>query len=127
MTDHKLLSKELYETLKQVRNLIDDANGNPISRWDKTMPRIDAAIEYYEQETFRGSGRTTALYMKAIAEALANPGVSVEFVDHCPVGHNSKHHAENIKSIITKLGYNISVYTDKNQVFLCNKFFGLGR
>jgi hypothetical protein len=123
MTDHKLLSKELYETLKQVRNLIDDANGNPISRWDKTMPRIDAAIEYYEQETFRGSGRTTALYMKAIAEALANPGKQVEFKDHYPHSLDSAlHHKNNLVCIIIKLGYDFVVDVKETQVFLINKF-----
>ena len=123
MIDHKLLSKELYETLKQVRNLIDDANGNPISRWDKTMPRIDAAIEYYEQETTRGTGRTTALYMKAIAEALANPGEEVEFVDHYPHrGSITKIHRDGLELIIKKLGYDIEVYTRGTQVFLINKF-----
>ena len=90
--------------------------------------RQDAAIEYYEQVADRGTGRTTTLYMKAIAEALDNPGKQVEFIDHHPHTISlANHHAENLKSIITKLGYNISVYTDKNQVFLCNKFFGLGR
>ncbi len=125
MTDHKLLSKELYETLKQVRNLIDDANGNPISRWDKTMPRIDAAIEYYEQVADRGTGRTTALYMKAIAEALANPGKQVEFKDHYPHScHDALHHQNNLVDIIGKLGYDIGVSVDGKgtQVFLCNGF-----
>lgn len=127
MTDYKQLSQELYETLKQVRNLIDDANGNPISRWDKTMPRVDAAIEYYEEATTRGTGRTTALYIKCIAEALANPGKSVEFVDHYPHhnGYTAKSHAENLKNIIKKLGYNIvvSMPSCTSQVFLYNQFF----
>lgn len=123
MTNHKLLSKELYETLKQVRNLIDDANGNPISRWDKTMPRVDAAIAYYEQVADRGTGRTTALYMKAIAEALANPGEEVEFVDHYPHrGSITEIHRDSLELIIKKLGYNIEVYTQGTQIFLRNRF-----
>jgi hypothetical protein len=49
MTDYQLLSKELYETLKELRSVVDDANGTKyISRWNPVMPRVDAAIEYYE-------------------------------------------------------------------------------
>ena len=125
MTDHKLLSKELYETLKQVRNLIDDANSVPINRYGVTMSMVDAIIQKYEQETTRGTGRTTALYMKAIAEALANPGKQVEFKDHHPHRWDSAlHHQSNLVKIIGKLGYDIEVSADGKgtQVFLYNKF-----
>jgi hypothetical protein len=122
--DYKQLAEELYETLKQVRNLIDDANGNPISRWDKTMPRVDAAIEYYEEATTRGTGRTTALYIKCIAEALENPGKSVEFIDHYPHKWGSaQYHADRLEMIIKKLGYDIAVSTKgQAQVYLYNMF-----
>lgn len=124
--DYKILSKELYETLKQVRNLIDDANGNPISRWDKTMPRVVSAIKYYEEATTRGTGRTTALYIKCIAEALANPGVEVEFVDHYPHKNHAiaRSHVNNLQKIIARLGYNITVSKPLGgfQVFLYNNF-----
>lgn len=47
--DYQLIAKELYETLKQVRELIDDGEETKyISRWNPVMPRVDAAIEYYE-------------------------------------------------------------------------------
>jgi len=121
-TDYKLLSKELYETLKQVRNLIDDANGNPISRWDKTMPRVDAAIDY-EQETTEGTGRTTALYMKAITEALENPGKTIDFIDHYPhTRESSKDHTINLRNIIKKLGYAIDVNLIGTEICLYNRF-----
>jgi len=47
--DYQLIAKELYETLKELREVVDDAKGAEyISRWNKSMPRVDAAIEYYE-------------------------------------------------------------------------------
>lgn len=109
MTDYKQLSKELYETLKLVKNF---------------SPAIDNVLQKYEQETTRSTGRTTALYMKAITEALENPGKTVEFIDHYPHRWDSaEHHAMNLKNIIEKLGYNIVVQIKgKAQVFLYNKF-----
>lgn len=47
--DYKLIAKELYETLKELRKVVDDADGAKyISRWNSSMTRVDAAIEYYE-------------------------------------------------------------------------------
>ena len=66
MTNHKnQLADELYETLNDVSDFID---------YDKFPLRIaeklDRVIQKYEQETNRGTGRTTVLYMKAITEAI---------------------------------------------------------
>ena len=68
-------------------------------------------------------GTMTILYMKAITEALENPGVSVEFIDHYP-HNNPKHHVHNLLNIIDKLGLDIivNVPTKTNRVFLYNGF-----
>ena len=111
--DYKQLAEELYEALKKFRcGFI-------------TNPEMDNAILKYEEATTRGTGRTTALYMKAITEALENPGKSVEFVDHYPHRWDSaQHHASNLMYIIKKLGYDIVVTTPagSNQVFIYNRF-----
>lgn len=36
----------------------------------------------------RGTGRTTALMLHAIANALEHPDDHVEFHDHCPMSHD---------------------------------------
>jgi hypothetical protein len=122
--DYEQLSQELYENLKRVQSLIDDANGAPINGYGVTMSLVNKVLQKYEKETTRGTGKTTVLYMKAITEALENPGKSVEFIDHYP--HNweiAKSHAENIGFIINKLGYNIVVQTKgQAQVYLYNRF-----
>ena len=127
--DYKQISQELYDVLNQVRNLMDDANGAPINRYGITMSLVDATIQKYEDETTRGTGRTTALYMKAITEALAKPGDRVEFIDHYPLTWNNiNSHSDNLKSIISKLGYDIivSVIADTsnkdNKIILTNRF-----
>ena len=109
--DYKQLAEELYEKLKKVRY------------WGISNTEVDDVIAKYEQETTRGTGRTTALYMKAITEALENPGKSVEFIDHYPHNWDSaQHHAINMVNIVDKLGLDIAVTTRTNQVFLYNRF-----
>jgi hypothetical protein len=110
--DYKQLAEELYKTLKKVRY------------WGISNTEVDDVIAKYEQETTRGTGRTTALYMKAITEALENPGKSVEFIDHYPHNWDSaRQHGNNLATIIIKLGYNIVVSTKgQAQVYLYNKF-----
>jgi hypothetical protein len=119
MTDYKQLAEELYEALKQVINVMNASN-----RYGVSMCLANKVLEKYEEETTRSTGRTTALYMKAITEALENPAKSVEFIDHYP--HNwmiARQHALNMENIIKKLGYEIVVSTKgQAQVFLCNKF-----
>ena len=88
MTNYKQLAEDLYEVLKKFRC------GFIIN------PEIDNAIQKYEELTTRRTGRTTALYMKAITEALENLGKSVEFIDHYP--HNWEHakqHEDALKMI----------------------------
>lgn len=125
MTYDKQLAEELYETLKEVRDTIKKFEVPPAL--DYKMNKIENVIHRYEEQKYRGTGRTTALYMKAIAEALANPGKNVEFIDHFPVTCNVSRHASNITSIIEKLGYNISVSINSKKVILCNTFRGVGR
>jgi hypothetical protein len=110
--NYKQLAEELYETLKKVRY------------WGISNTEVDDVISKYEQETTRGTGRTTALYIKCIAEALENPGKSVEFIDHYPhTWGGVSFHRERLEKIINKLGYDIVVSTKgRAQVYLYNRF-----
>ena len=111
--DYKQLAEELYETLNEVKILL------PSYRFFT----VDKVLQKYEEATTRGTGRTTALYMKAITEAIENPGKSVEFIDHYPHKWASAlYHADNLGDIIKKLGYDIVVTIEKNRVFLYNRF-----
>ena len=119
MTDYKQLAQGLYKTLDEVSDFID---------YDKVplplVERLDNLTEKYKEKTTRGTGRTTKLYMKAIVEALENPGKSVEFIDHYP--HNWVHarlHEYNLRSIVDRLHYEITVETKgQSQVYLYNRF-----
>jgi hypothetical protein len=117
MTDYKQLSKELYEALKEADRYLPN---------DRLFSNISDTLHKYEELTTRSTGRTTALYMKAITEALENPGKSVEFKDHYP--HNwmiAKQHEDALKGILGKLHLNITVQTKgQAQVYLYN-WFGL--
>ena len=120
--NYKELSKELYEILKELRDVINLFEVPPVL--DSKFDRIDNFLRKYKEATTRGTGRTTILYHKAITEALENPGKSVEFVDHIPHNWDSaKQHGNNLATIIIKLGYNIVVSTKgQAQVYLYNKF-----
>ena len=114
--DYKQLAQELYQTLKEVYRYL------PI---DRRYPNVIDTIEKYEESITRGTGRTTALYMKAITEALENPGESVEFIDHYPhTARSAKSHGSNLATIILKLGYEIvvTVPSGSAKVFLYNRF-----
>lgn len=110
--NYKQLAENLYDTLKKVRY------------WGISNTEVDDVISKYEQETTRGTGRTTALYIKCIAEALENPGKSVEFIDHYPHTWDGVNlHRERLEKIINKLGYDIVVSTKgRAQVYLYNRF-----
>jgi hypothetical protein len=117
--NYKQLAEDLYKTLEEVSDFIDfDKFPLPIAE------KLDRVLKKYEQETTRGTGRTTALYIKCIAEALENPGKSVEFIDHFPHAWGGVNfHRERLEKIINKLGYDIVVSTKgQAQVFLYNKF-----
>jgi hypothetical protein len=120
--NYKQLAEDLYQTLEEVRDIIKKFEVPPVL--DYKMTDIENALLKYEQETNRGTGRTTVLYHKAITEALENPGKSVEFIDHHPHRWDSAlHHADRLEMIIKKLGYDIVVSTKGQvQVFLYNKF-----
>jgi hypothetical protein len=113
--DYKQLAQELYQALKTAKNcspIIDNIH-------------FTRLIERYEEATTRGTGRTTALYMKAITEALENPGKSVEFIDHYPhTSCSAQNHGSNLANIIIKLGYEIvvTVPSGGGRVFLYNRF-----
>ena len=115
MTDYKQLSKELYEALKEANRFLPN---------DRLFTNVYNTLQKYEQETTRGTGRTTALYIKCIAEALENPGKSVEFIDHYPhTWDSARIHEGSLKSIIHRLHYDIVVQIKgQAQVFLYNKF-----
>lgn len=121
MADYKQLALALYDALRELRCLIDDEN---IPKWSNTMSHVDSLIQRYEDEVVRGTGRTTALYIKCIAESLANPGVQIEFQDHYrhTWGIRAKDHTINLRDIIKKLEYDIDVTAIGTQVFLYNRF-----
>lgn len=122
---YKQLAQELYEALKGVKNLIDDANNVvPVTGYGISVSLAGKVLDKYEELTTRRTGRTTILYMKAITEALENPGKSVEFKDHYPHNWNAaKEHEDSLKSIIIRLNLNIIVQTKgQAQVFLYNQF-----
>jgi hypothetical protein len=117
--NYKQLAQDLYETLNNVSDFIDfDKFPLPIAE------KLDRVLKKYEETTTRGTGRTTTLYIKCIAEALENPGKSVEFIDHYPhTSHGVNHHRERLEKIINKLGYDIVVSTKgRAQVYLYNRF-----
>jgi len=105
------LADELYKAVKKFN---EDLNSS----------KLDAILYQYEDQKNRQTGRTTILYMKAIIEALENPGIMVEFIDHYE--HNwegANLHLERLGKIIDKLGYNITVQAKgRAQVYLCNRF-----
>jgi hypothetical protein len=115
MTDYKQLADELYKALKEADRHLPN---------DRLFSNISDTLQKYEEATTRRTGRTTALYMKAITEALENPGKSVEFIDHYP--HNwmtAKQHEDALKGILLKLYLDIIVQTKgQGQVYLYNKF-----
>ena len=112
---YKQIAYELYEALKEADRYLPN---------DRLFSNISDTLHKYEELTTRRSGRTTALYMKAITEALENPGKSVEFKDHYPHNWNAaKQHEDALKSILHKLNLNIIVQTKgQAQVYLYNQF-----
>jgi hypothetical protein len=117
--NYKQLAEDLYETLNNVSDFIDfDKFPLPIAE------KLDRVLKEYEEATTRGTGRTTALYIKCITEALENPGKSVEFIDHYPhTWSGVSIHRGRLENIINKLGYDIVVSTKgQAQVFLYNRF-----
>lgn len=127
MANYKQLSQELYEVLKEIRDVIKKFEVPPVL--DYKVERIDKTLQKYENVITRRKGRTTALYMKAIAEALENPGNKVEFVDHSPYDFSGALlHKSSLELIVDKLGYNIAVLIhcradgEQSRVVLINKF-----
>jgi hypothetical protein len=51
--DYKQLAEELYDVLKRLKNLMDDANGSPINRYGVSMSLADKVIQKYEQSINR--------------------------------------------------------------------------
>lgn len=51
--NYKELSQELYENLKRVHRLMDDANGAPINQYGVTMSLVDKVIRKYENEVLK--------------------------------------------------------------------------
>ena len=112
---YKQIAYELYEALKEADRYLPT---------ERLFSNISDTIHKYEELTTRRTGRTTALYMKAITEALENPGKSVEFKDHYPHNWNAaKQHEDALKSILFNLNLNIIVQTKgQAQVYLYNQF-----
>jgi hypothetical protein len=78
---------------------------------------------YNIQDRNRATGRTTALRLSAISEALSNPGKQIEFVDHYPHTYASaRDHAQTLRTVINHLGLlNIKISVRGRAVFLVNE------
>jgi hypothetical protein len=116
-TNYQQLADELYKALKEADRHLPN---------DRLFSNISDTLHKYEELTTRSTGRTTALYMKAITEALENPGKSVEFKDHYP--HNwmiAKQHEDALKSILFILNLNIIVQTKGQGQFTPYNTFSL--
>jgi hypothetical protein len=51
--NYKQLAEDLYDALKRLKNLMDDANGSPINRYGVSMSLADKVIQKYEQSINR--------------------------------------------------------------------------
>jgi hypothetical protein len=51
--NYKQLAEELYDVLKRLKNLMDDANGSPINRYGVSISLADKVIQKYEQSINR--------------------------------------------------------------------------
>lgn len=113
--NYQQLAQELYEVLKEANKYIVNYDANV---------KVLNTLRRYKEEITRGTGRTTTLYIKSIAEALANPGKSVEFVDHSShTWESARCHQEKLEDIINKLGYDVVVQIkEQAQVYLYNRF-----
>jgi hypothetical protein len=78
---------------------------------------------YNIQDRNRATGRTTALRLSAISEALSNPGKEIEFVDHYPhTFASARDHAQTLRNVIERLGLlNIRIWVRGREVFLINE------
>lgn len=75
---------------------------------------------YNEPLELRCSGRTQGLMLKAIGEAVMNPGKETVFMDHYPIPTVSmyRYHLRTMENIISKLGLDISVKVHSNYIIL---------
>lgn len=68
----------------------------------------------------RGTGRTTALALEAIAQAIRNPGKVVEVCDHS--GHLPKYAATVVIGIVRSLGLRHMHISNTDYAYVCLLF-----
>jgi len=67
----------------------------------------------------RGTGRTTGLMLRALGDALLDPGGEVEFCNHEPMGcADAQYAAGNIKHMAHRLGLSVAVQRVGSRVFV---------
>jgi hypothetical protein len=73
----------------------------------------------------RGSGHTTALYLRAIADAIMAHGAYVGFRDHAPSSQMlCQHHVSRINGIAKKLKIDVTAETNGDTVRVRTNYFG---
>ena len=86
-------------------------------RWAECFP--EKLCPECNKDPLRGTGRTTGLMLKAIAEACLNPGKEVEFKDHEKMlVYPASKKAQRIADICGELGLNVSVKHPYDKVCL---------
>lgn len=72
----------------------------------------------FDDDPFRGTGRTTAAMLQAIAAALLNPDRWVVFNDHDRVSGHKVDFEESLREMVKRLGLTIEVRGNRHGVFL---------
>jgi len=73
-----------------------------------------------KDDPLRGTGRTTALMLQAIAGALLRPNEFVPFKDHCPKGclATTRAHCDTICHLIDLLGLSMTIRIEGGAVYV---------
>lgn len=97
-----------------------------VTKIDSEIDALKTRISELEMEKkevkLRQSGRTTAIALKTISEAMSNPNTPIRIVDHCDNSFSNKHLCDLIQEIITSLNLkNIHVNQTKRVVYYYEK------
>ena len=72
-----------------------------------------------ENNSDRNTGRSTALMLMSLAQAISRRGDIVEFKDHDPMTELiAKYHADSLKNYAEKMGLSFDIVREDNRVFV---------
>jgi hypothetical protein len=72
-----------------------------------------------ENNSDRNTGRSTALMLMSLAQAISRRGDIVEFKDHDPMTELiAKYHADSLKNYAEKMGLSFDIVRGDNRVFI---------